>query len=101
MSLTFALKAGSDAGPAADFEGHLDEPPIEQPVGRSRKGLTRVPGREERKTPGIRGFLLDEDMDARSVDMLRSLGWKAGQPGYDPDQNGVPSKGTPDRTVIK
>lgn len=54
-----------------------------------------------KKPPSIRGFLLDENMQAPCVDALVEMGWKAGQPGHDPMDLGVPPKGSDDPVLLK
>jgi Domain of unknown function (DUF5615) len=55
-----------------------------------------MPHRQKRKARGVRGFLIDENLDRALVDAIRRAKVPAGQPGYDPDALGVPRKGTPD-----
>lgn len=53
-----------------------------------------------RKEASIRGFVLDEQIDARAVDAVRAAGFIAGQPGYDPACIGVPPKQTSDPALL-
>jgi len=55
----------------------------------------------EKKAPSIRGFLLDEHIQASCVDALVEMGWKAAQPGHDPLGLDAPPKGTDDPVLLK
>jgi len=55
----------------------------------------------QKKPHSIRGFLLDEHIQAACVDTLLRGGCKAAQPGHDPLRLGVPPKGTSDPALLK